>query len=371
MSHAGKRSAAAVARLLRKANPARGWRRYAVGGLVVALGVSGAVAAIDAPPAQAAHELPAQATSSTSGACVAPASPTLAGFQQGMVAVPGDSLHFVIGGSGPVLVLMHGWPMTWWEWHTVMPSLAKTHTVIAFDLPGLGNSAIPTNFGYTTADTATLLHDAVTALGFGNVSILAHDLGVGIGYAYARLYPQSVDRLMVLDSELNGFGLEANFGFSFHFDLNMAPPPIPEDIINDRLAEVTYLNYLYSFANKAGAITSQDKNIWYGAYNCPENREAGYNYYRAFSADATWDQKTATPKLTTPVAAMGGEDSFGTAVATSMMSVASDVHTIVAPDSGHYIPEEDPGFLTECAGLFFSQNPNQKAPKGFAACLPS
>ncbi len=73
---------------------------------------------------------------------------------------------------------MHGWPMTWWEWHTVMPSLAKTHTVIAFDLPGLGNSTIPTNVGYTAVDTATLLHDAVTALGFGNVSILAHDLGV-------------------------------------------------------------------------------------------------------------------------------------------------------------------------------------------------
>jgi pimeloyl-ACP methyl ester carboxylesterase len=371
MSHAVKRSAAAVARLLRKANPARGWRRYAIGGLVVALGVSGAVAAVDALPAQAAHGLPAQAASSTSGACVAPASPTLAGFKQGMVAIPGDSLHYVIGGSGPVLVLLHGWPMTWWEWHTVMPSLAKTNTVIAFDLPGLGNSAIPTNFGYTTADTATLLHDAVAALGFGDVSILAHDLGVGIGYAYARLYPQSVERLMVLDSELNGFGLEANFGFSFHFDLNMAPPPIPEDIINDRLAEVTYLNYLYSFAHKADAITSQDKNIWYGAYNCPENHEVGYNYYRAFSADATWDQTTATPKLTIPVAAMGGQDSFGTAVATSMTGVASDVHTIVAPDSGHYIPEEDPGFVAECAGLFFSSNPNQTAPTGFAACLPS
>ena len=371
MSHAGKRSAAAVARLLRKAIPARGWRRYAIGGLVVAFGVSGAVAAVDALPAQAAHGLPAQTAARNSGVCVPPASPTLAGFQQGMVAVPGDSLHFVIGGSGPVLVLMHGWPMTWWEWHTVMPGLAKTHTVIAFDLPGLGNSAIPTNFGYTTADTATLLHDAVTALGFGNVSILAHDLGVGIGYAYARLYPQSVNRLMVLDSELNGFGLEANFGFSFHFDLNMAAPPTPEDIINNREAEVAYLNYLYSFANKAGAITNQDKNTWYGAYNCPENREAGYNYYRAFSADATWDQNTATPKLTIPVVAMGGEDSFGTAVATSMTSVDSDVHAVVAPDSGHYIPEEDPGFLTECAGLFFNQNPNQNAPQGFAACLPS
>ena len=369
MSHAIKRSAAAVAWLLRKAVPGRGWRRYAIGGLVVALGVSGAVAAVAAVPAQAAHGQPAQV--SRDDACEAPASPTLAGFQQGMVAIPGDSLHFVIGGAGPVLVLLHGWPMTWWEWNTVMPSLAKTHTVIAFDLPGLGNSAVPSDGGFTVADAATRIHEAVAALGFGDVSLLAHDLGVGIAYAYARLYPQQVGRLMVLDSELNGFGLEANFGFSFHFDLNMAPPPTPENIINNRLAEVTYLNYLYSFAAKAGAITNQDKNIWYGAYSCPNIREAGYDYYRAFSDDATWDQSNSTPKLTLPVAAMGGEDSFGPAVATSLKNVASDVHTIVAPGSGHYIPEEDPGFVAECATLFFSSNPNQTAPAGFAACLPS
>jgi pimeloyl-ACP methyl ester carboxylesterase len=369
MSHALKRSAAAAARLLRGVSPRRGRRRYAIGSLVVALGVSGAITAAVAGPAQAAHGL--STASHQPGVCVPPPSPTLAGFQQGMVTISDDTLHYVIGGAGPVLVLLHGWPMTWWEWHTVMPTLAKTHTVIAFDLPGLGNSTTPTDGGYTTADAATRIHEAVVALGFSDVSILAHDLGVGIGYAYSVLYPQTTQRLMVLDSELNGFGLEANFGFSFHFDLNMAPAPIPEDIINDREAEVTYLNYLYSFAAKAGAITDQDKSTWYGAYACPANREAGYNYYRAFSADATWDQKSATTKITIPVAAMGGEDSFGAGVATSLKGVASDVHTIIAPGSGHYIPEEDPGFVAECATLFFSQNTSEQAPSGFSACLPT
>jgi pimeloyl-ACP methyl ester carboxylesterase len=367
MSLGVKRSVAAGARLLRKAIPARGWRRYATGGLVVALGAFGTVMAVNAPAAEAAHGQPAQAASSD--ACTPPASPTLAGFRQGMVSVPGDTLHYVIGGSGPVLLLMHGWPMTWWEWHLVMPDLAKTHTVIAFDLPGLGNSAIPTDFGYTTADTATLLHDGVTALGYNDVSILAHDLGVGIGYAYARLFPNSVGRLMVLDSELNGFGLENVYGFSFHFLLNMAPPPTPENIINNTEAEVAYLNYLYSFANKPGAITSQDRSIWYGAYSCAANREAGYDYYRAFPKDAAFDVSTATPLLTIPVVAMGGAQSFGTGTATSLENVAADVHAIVAPDSGHYIPEEDPGFLQECADLFFSSNPNQQAPPSFAACV--
>jgi pimeloyl-ACP methyl ester carboxylesterase len=371
MAQGVKRSAAAVMRLLRNANPARGWRRYAIGGLVVALGTTGVLAAVGALPAQAAHMQSAQLAANRPDACVAPPSPTLAGFQQGMVAIPGDTLHYVIGGSGPVLVLLHGWPMTWWEWHLVMPSLAKDHTVIAFDLPGLGNSAIPTDFSYTTADTATDIHEAVAALGFSQVSILAHDLGVGIGYAYAEQYPQSVSRLMVVDSELNGFGLESNFGFSFHFDLNMAAPPTPERIINDQEAVVAYLNYMYSFANKPGAITAQDRHIWYGAYSCAANREASYDYYRAFSADATWDARHATPKITIPVAAVGGEDSFGNGVAHSLEGVASDVHTIIAPDSGHYVPDEDPGFLSECAGLFFNSNPNQTAPSGLSACLPS
>jgi pimeloyl-ACP methyl ester carboxylesterase len=369
MSLGVKRSAASVARLLRKAIPARGWRRYATGGLVVTMAGFGTVTAVNVLPAQAAHSAPAQAAH-RSGVCTPPPSPTLAGFKQGMVAIPGDSLHYLIGGSGPVLVLMHGWPMTWWEWNTVMPDLAKTHTVIAFDLPGLGNSTVPTSGGYTTADTATRLHEAITALGFDNVSILSHDLGVNIAYAYARLYPQSVSRLMVLESLLNGYGLESIYAFSFHFDLNMAPSPTPENIINDREAEVAYLNYLYSFANKPGAITTQDKDIWYGAYRCPANREASYNYYRAMPQDETWDISTNTSKLTIPIVAMGGEDSFGTGVATSFDNVDSDVNAIVAPDSGHYIPEEDPAFLTECANLFFSATP-QTAPSGFSACVPS
>ncbi len=360
-----KRSAAAVARPLRKGIPARGWRRYAVGGLVVVSGAFGTVAAVSAPAAQAAHVQTVQTAHHTQS-CAPPASPYLAGFKQGMVSIPGDSLHYVKGGSGPVLVLIHGWPMTWWEWHTVMPSLAKTHTVIAFDLPGLGDSTTPTSGGYTAADTATRLHEAINALGYNQISILSHDLGVNVAYAYTRLYASSVTKLAVLESLLNGYGLESIYAFSFHFDLNMAASPTPEDIINDREAEVAYLNYLYTFAQKPGAITNFDKATWYDAYSCPANREAGYNYYRAFPDNETWNIQTNTSKLTVPVLAMGGEDSFGTEVGTSMENVDSDVSTVVAPGSGHYIPEEDPGYLSECAGLFFSSATS--APSGYTGC---
>jgi pimeloyl-ACP methyl ester carboxylesterase len=329
----------------------------------VVLGISGAVAAVNAGPAQAAHSKVSQSA--------APVSPVLKGFQQGMVAIPGDTIHYVIGGSGPVLVLLHGWPMTWYEWNTVMPSLAKTHTVLAFDLPGLGDSTVPASGGYTTAATAVRLHQAVKALGFSRVSILSHDLGVGVAYAYAALYRHSVMRLGVLDSELNGFGLENVYGVSFHFLLNMSASPTAEGIVNNRASERAYLNYMFLFAHKPTAITQAEKNAWYAAYASPANREAGFNYYRAFPLDEKWDIKHATTKLTIPVLAMGGQFSFGTGTATSMEGVDTDVHAVVAPGSGHYIPEEDPGFLAECANLFFGSAKDPHAPAGFAACLPN
>jgi pimeloyl-ACP methyl ester carboxylesterase len=373
MSLRVKRMAAAAAGLLRKVIPARGWRRYVTGGIVVALAAFGTVTAVTVQPAQAAHVQSARATASAQGSwCVPPPSPTLAGFTQGNVAIPGDSIHYVIGGSGPVLLLLHGWPITWWEFAPVMPSLARSYRVIALDLPGLGNSTFPTTGGFTLPDTAQRLREAIVALGYGaaKIDILGHDLGANFAYAYARLYPNTVNRLMVLESALNGYGLESLYGDAFHFLLNMQPPPTPEDIINNLESSDAYLNYLFSFAHKPDAITPQDRDIFYGAYSCPENREAGYDYYRAFPQNETWDIKTSTPKLTIPMGAMGGSDSFGSFTAQSFGNVDSDVSTIIAPDSGHYIPEEDPGFLAKCATLFFSPSAPSTAPAGYAACLP-
>jgi pimeloyl-ACP methyl ester carboxylesterase len=366
-----KRKAAAGAGLLQKAVPARGLRRYAVGGVVLALAAAGTVTAAT-QPAQAAHTQTAGVTSASNNGCTTPPSPYLAGFKQGQVAIPGDSLHYVVGGSGPVLVLLPGWPITWWEFSTIMPSLSKNYTVIAFDLPGLGNSTFPTSGGFTMADTAVRIEQAVNALGYGKgtISILGHDLGANVAYSYARLYPGAVKRVMVLESALNGYGLESLYSAAFHFLLNMQPSPTPEDIVNNVESSDAYLNYLYSFAVKPG-ITAQDLRIWDGDYACPQNREAGYDYYRAFPQNATWDTTTNTSPLTTPMAAMGGEDSFGDFVAQSFGNVDSAVQTVIAPGSGHYIAEEDPAFLAECANLFFNPNAPSTAPSGYQTCLPN
>lgn len=283
-------------------------------------------------------------------------------FRQGMVPVNGASLHYVIGGTGPALLLLHGWPETWWAWHDVMPDLAKTHTVIALDLPGLGQSTIP-NGGFDAESTALRVREAVHALGYDQIEILAHDVGSLVAYPYARDFPSEVTRMAVLETPLNGFGLEGAYGLSFHFLLNASPKPIPEKIIDN--ADVpTYLGMLFNEAQHPEAI---DQQYYFRAYSSPAVRSAGYDYYRAFAQNAANNQANAAKRLNMPVLAMGAQYVFGAAVAASFEQVANDVRQVIAPDSGHFIPEENPAFLAQCADLFFGPA-GVTPPAGLASC---
>ncbi|MEU0565726.1 alpha/beta hydrolase [Nonomuraea sp. NPDC005983] len=270
------------------------------------------------------------------------------GFTHGKVAVDGGTLHYVIGGSGPAIVLLHGWPQTWLIWRQVMPELARKHTVIAFDLPGLGDSSIPTG-GYDKVTTAQRIHQAVKRLGFNQVALLGHDLGALVAYPYARDFPTEVTRLAAIETPLAGFGLEELYGLSWHFRFNSSPAPIPEQIMdNDDVP--TYLGMMFDFSYRRDAV---DREPFYAAYADPARRTAGYGYYRAFAGDAENNKANAAKRLPMPVLGIGGQYSFGPGVADSFRKVADDVRAAVAPDSGHFVPEENPSFLVDCAGLFF------------------
>jgi pimeloyl-ACP methyl ester carboxylesterase len=271
-------------------------------------------------------------------------------FQHGMVDVDGGSIHYVRGGQGPPIVLLHGWPQTWWEWHKVMPELARDHTVIAVDLPGLGDSGAPAD-GYDKATTARRVRQAVHQLGFTQVEVLAHDIGSMVGYAYARDFPSEVTRLAVLDAPLPGFGLESYYGISWHFLFNASEAPIPEDILDDDDVE-SYLGHLYDLGSRHPDAV--DRETFFRAYRDPADRTAGYNYYRALAVDAEdFRAKATSSRLSIPVLAIGAENSFGPGVADSFRGVADDVHEVIAPDSGHWIPEENPPFVIDCARAFF------------------
>ncbi|HEX8304845.1 MAG TPA: alpha/beta hydrolase [Jatrophihabitans sp.] len=283
-------------------------------------------------------------------------------FREGMVPVEGASVHYIKGGAGPALVLVHGWSQTSWAWHKVMPELAKTHTVIALDLPGLGSSTIPKD-GFDAAHTARRLHEAVLALGYQRVQILAHDIGALVAYPYAKQFPNDVSRMAVLEAPLNGFGLESFYGLSFHFGLNSAPKPIPENIIDNGDVS-TYLGMLFNGTRHPETI---DQQVYFRAYHTQARRSAGYEYYRAFPQNAQYNQANASAKVSLPVLAMGAQYVFGPAMAASFRAVASDVREVIAPDSGHYIPEENPAFLLACAGYFFGDT-SATPPAELASC---
>lgn len=272
------------------------------------------------------------------------------GFYHGVVPVDGGALHYVRGGSGPPLVLLHGWPQTWWGWSKVMPELARNHTVIAFDLPGAGYSSIPAD-GYDKATTAARIREGVQRLGFDKVSILSHDTGALVAYPYARDYPEEVERMAVLETPLSGFGLEDFYGISWHLGFNQTAAPVPETIVDNEDVP-TYLGWLFSGSRYPERI---DQEVYFRAYSHPARRTAGYDYYRAFADDAADNQANADRRLSMPVLAMGAEFAFGPMVANSFSQVADDVRGVVAPDSGHWIPEENPRFLLDCASLFFGE----------------
>ncbi|MGW4642340.1 alpha/beta fold hydrolase [Sphaerisporangium sp. NPDC004334] len=286
------------------------------------------------------------------------------GFVHGRVAVDGGFVHYVRGGSGPALVFIHGWPETWWMWRKVMPELARDHTVIAIDLPGLGASSIPTG-GFDKAAAARRVRQAVNRLGFTQVQLVGHDFGALIAYPYARDFPGEVTRLAVLETPLAGFGLEDLYGISWHFRFNMSPKPIPETIMdNDDVP--TYLGMMFQFSKHPELI---DRETYYAAYADPARRSAGYEYYRAFPADAENNKANAGTRLPMPVLAMGGEFSFGPGVGASFSQVADDVRPVVVPDAGHYIPEENAPFLTDCAKLFFGATATTPDRAELAGCV--
>lgn len=271
-------------------------------------------------------------------------------------------LHYVTAGEGPPVVLLHGWPQTWWEWRKVIPALAQHYTVIAPDLRGLGDSSRPAE-GYdkkTVADdiwrlvNGTLGHDAFFLVG--------HDWGGPTAYALAAAHPQAVRRLVILDVVIPGCGGDfSQGGRRWHHQFHMTPD-FPEALTEGR--EDIYLSWFYrTFAYRPDAIGEDDLAEYVRTYRQPGAMRAGFAYYRAIAQDSVDNQATiARFKLPMPVLAVGGAVSYphgrgrGREPEESMKRVAIDVRGEVVPECGHFIPEEAPDFLGARLLAFFGED---------------
>ena len=274
-------------------------------------------------------------------------------FSHHTASVNGIQIHYVIGGEGDPVVLLHGWPQTWYEWHKVMPAMAKNYTVIVPDLRGLGDSSKPAS-GYDSNTTAEDIHQLVTQLGFNDIFLVGHDLGAFVSYSYAAAHPNEVSRLVILDVPIAGTGPALNLTRLWHIPFHMVRD-IPETLVEGKERE--YLTWFYrNGAYNPAAITEEDVDEYVSHYSAPGGMRAGFEYYRAIPLGVEQIKEYSKVKLPMPVLALGGEYSFGTAALDSMKSLATDVRGGIVPLSGHWIAEERPDFLTEQLFKFFGNS---------------
>jgi pimeloyl-ACP methyl ester carboxylesterase len=273
----------------------------------------------------------------------------LPSLQHGYADLGEVLLHYVEAGQGEPLVLLHGWPQTWYEWRRVLPALAQRYRVIAPDLRGLGDSSRPPG-GY---DKRTLGDDIWRLLsghlGIERFCLVGHDWGGPVAFALAMAQPQAVRRLAILDVVIPGDGGDfSQGGRRWHHAFHMTND-LPEALVTGR--ERVYLEWFYrNFAWRPDAIGEAEIEEYLRSYRQPGALRAGFALYRALPQDRA-DNAAALQrgKLKMPVLAVGGGSSFGRGIEVeqSLRRVADDVTGVVIPDCGHWIPEEQPELLLD------------------------
>ncbi len=290
-------------------------------------------------------------------------------FRSGYVLDGSKRIHFVRGGrsGSEVVVLLPGWPQTWYAWRKIMPQLAERFDVVAIDPPGTGGSAIPDQ-AYDTDTVASHIHLALRELDVREpFHLVAHDIGTWIGYSYANRYPEDVERLVLMDAAVPGLNLEQAFTIEnaprlFQFFFN-AVEELPELLTAGRERE--FLAFL--FRTKAlvpGAITEADLDHYTSAYKAPGRMKAGFDYYRAVPESA---RKNRGATLSMPVLALGSEAGVKDSLVRALRGgPAPQAVGGTLAGSGHYMLEEKPSELLEQVESFLAED-TVKAPRGLIA----
>jgi pimeloyl-ACP methyl ester carboxylesterase len=285
-------------------------------------------------------------------------------FTSRYVDAGGLRQHVVIGGDGPPLLLVHGWPQTWYAWRLVMPALARHFSVVAVDQRGTGLSGRPTG-GYDTGTLAADLVALMDALGHRRYAVAGHDTGMWIGYALAADHPDRVDRLVVAETPLPG--------------VSPSPPLLGNARLNDRLWHFSFnrlaelndqlvvgreeIYFGWQFASKA-AKQLPGYAVRHYVDTLAADRDAlhaSFAIYRALGTTIPQNQQRATRRLTIPVLAIGGAQSLGEAVGNTMKLAADDVQTLAIPGCGHHPAEETPDELLAALTEFLAPYRNRLA----------
>lgn len=265
-----------------------------------------------------------------------------ASFTHRYVRTQGIRVHCVVAGSGDPVLLVPGWPQTWYAWRHVMQALAaQGYMAIAVDPPGLGGSDRPDQ-GYDTGSVARVLHQTMEQLGYERYHLVGHDVGMWIAFALASDYPGAVRTLAVTEAVIPGlaeappiFVAPEDNIFLWHFLFNQVRD-LPELLITGR--EAAYLNFMFDrWAFRRDAVAS---DTYIQAYSSPGGLRGGFEYYRAIPETIRQNQLRALRPLQMPVLAIGAEYATKDAPMLTLMDHASDLRGAIIQECGHFVMEE-------------------------------
>jgi pimeloyl-ACP methyl ester carboxylesterase len=326
--------------------------RALLGGVVAAAAAALVASALVQPAATSTRAPTPTGPGSVSGAPNLPPGFTKT-FKSRYVDANGLRMHAVIGGEGPPLLLIHGWPQTWYAWRMVMPALARDFRVIAVDQRGIGLTDKPAG-GYDTGSQADDMVALMAALGHRRFAVYGTDTGMPIAYALAADHRNRVERLVVSEAVIAG--------------VTPSPPLIvPTQQANDqlwhipvnRVAEVNEQlvkgrEDIY-FSSRLHGLPDDTVNYYVRILESDRHALRGsFGQYRAFDATIVQNQQRMTRRLRLPVLAIGGAQGLGEAVIKTMELVADDLETLVIPDSGHWVAEQAPEELVATLTKFLA-----------------
>jgi pimeloyl-ACP methyl ester carboxylesterase len=262
-----------------------------------------------------------------------------AAVQSRFATVNGVKLHYLTAGQGPPVLLLHGFAETSHMWLPLIAQLAATHTVIAPDLRGYGDSEKPAT-GYEKKNLAQDIHALMDSLGDRRIELVGHDIGLMVAYAYAAQYPDEVERLVLMDAFLPGIGdwrtvwlLRDLWHFHFY-------GKTPLQLVTGR--ERIYLEHFWNdfAADPNHSISEADRRFYAKAYAQPGAIRAGFETFHAFEQDAKDLEALSATKLAMPVLVLTGEKASGNGLIEQTRLVATNVRGVIVPGSGHWLMEE-------------------------------
>ena len=268
------------------------------------------------------------------------------GFVSDTAQVNGATLHYVRGGTGPAVILLHGFPEDWYAYHRIMPLLAKQFTVVAVDLRGLGGS-IPTEGGYDAANMAEDVHQLAERLHLEHIYVVGHDIGGMVAYAFARRYPETSRGVMMLDAAVPGLGpwdaVKAN-PITWHINFQQTPD-LPERLMAGR--EAIYLRHFLD----PDTFSDADVARYARAYAAPGHLRAALEIYRAFPANEKFNAAQQSA-IGLPLVLAPGENSPFEKLMPSFAEAmrahgCANVKIEVVKNSVHYIADEQPEAVAE------------------------